>query len=35
MSLGFKNSMVSVDRFVAVREKEKTPEIHSASTIMS
>jgi hypothetical protein len=27
--------MITVDRFMAVREEEKTPEIHSASTIMS
>ena len=29
------NSVIPVDRLVAVREEEKTPEPHSASTIMS
>jgi hypothetical protein len=35
LSIDIKNSMITVDRFMAVREEEKTPEIHSASTIMS
>jgi hypothetical protein len=34
MSIGFMNSVIPVDRLMAVREEE-TPEPHSASTIVS